>query len=159
MCGIAGIIQTNPSGFSKEHLQKMTDALAHRGPDGEGFWQHADNISLLGHRRLSILDLSATGAQPMHYLDRYVVIHNGEIYNYIELKAALQKKGYSFKSNTDTEVIAAAYDCWKEECVQQCSLSPFGMKKKKCCLPQGIGLVKNRFTTILNKGIFYLLLK
>jgi asparagine synthase (glutamine-hydrolysing) len=119
MCGIAGIIQTNPSGFSKEHLQKMTDALAHRGPDGEGFWQHADNISLLGHRRLSILDLSATGAQPMHYLDRYVVIHNGEIYNYIELKAALQKKGYSFKSNTDTEVIAAAYDCWKEECVQQ----------------------------------------
>ncbi|MFM2338425.1 MAG: hypothetical protein RL115_1618 [Bacteroidota bacterium] len=119
MCGIAGIIQTNPSNFSKQHLQKMTDALAHRGPDGEGFWQHKDNIALLGHRRLSILDLSATGAQPMHYLDRYIIIHNGEIYNFIELKGALQKKGYNFKSQSDTEVIAAAYDCWKEECVQQ----------------------------------------
>jgi asparagine synthase (glutamine-hydrolysing) len=117
MCGIAGIIQTNPSDYSKVHLQKMTDAIAHRGPDGEGHWQNNDNTVLLGHRRLSIIDLSDAGNQPMNYMGRYVIIHNGEIYNYIELKEELIKKGYSFSSQTDTEVIAAAYDCWKEGCV------------------------------------------
>lgn len=117
MCGIAGIIQTNSSPYSKEHLKKMTDALAHRGPDGEGVWQNEAGNVLLGHRRLSIIDLSNAGNQPMHYLSRYTIIHNGEIYNYIELKEDLQKKGYSFHSQTDTEVIAAAYDCWQDECV------------------------------------------
>jgi asparagine synthase (glutamine-hydrolysing) len=118
MCGIAGIIQTNPSDYNKVHLQKMTDAIAHRGPDGEGHWQSNDNTVLLGHRRLSIIDLSDAGNQPMNYMGRYVIIHNGEIYNYIELKNELVKKGYSFSSQTDTEVIAAAYDYWKEECVE-----------------------------------------
>lgn len=95
----------------------MTDALAHRGPDGEGSWQNEAGNILLGHRRLSIIDISAAGNQPMHYLGRYTIIHNGEVYNYIELKEELQKKGYSFHSQTDTEVIAAAYDCWKDNCV------------------------------------------
>ncbi len=117
MCGIAGIIQTNLSGYNKDHLKKMTHALAHRGPDGEGFWQDEHSNVLLGHRRLSIIDLSEAGDQPMHYLNRYTIIHNGEIYNYIELRETLQKKGYSFHSQTDTEVIAAAYDCWQELCV------------------------------------------
>ena len=117
MCGIAGIIQSNPSEYNKEHLKKMTDALAHRGPDGEGLWQNEPGNVLLGHRRLSIIDLSDAGNQPMHYLNRYSIIHNGEIYNYIELKEELQKKGYSFHSQTDTEVIIAAYDCWQDECV------------------------------------------
>ena len=95
----------------------MTDALSHRGPDGEGFWQNADATVLLGHRRLSIIDLSEAAAQPMVYLDRYTIIHNGEVYNYIELREELQKKGYSFRTASDTEIILAAYDCWKEECV------------------------------------------
>lgn len=117
MCGIAGIIQANPSKHNKEHLKKMTDALAHRGPDGEGLWQNEAGHVLLGHRRLAIIDLSEAGNQPMHYLNRYTIVHNGEIYNYLELKVELQKKGYSFFNQTDTEVIAAAYDYWKEECV------------------------------------------
>ena len=96
----------------------MTDALAHRGPDGEGHWINLEGIVGLGHRRLSIIDLSDAGHQPMHYLDRYSIIHNGEIYNYIELKDELQKAGYGFHSQTDTEVIAAAYDNWKDECVE-----------------------------------------
>ena len=96
----------------------MTDALAHRGPDGEGHWINLAGIVGLGHRRLSIIDLSDAGHQPMHYLDRYSIIHNGEIYNYIELKDELQKAGYGFHSQTDTEVIAAAYDNWKDECVE-----------------------------------------
>ena len=93
----------------------MTNVLAHRGPDAEGHWINAEVA--LGNRRLSIIDLSDAGRQPMRYLDRYMIVHNGEIYNYIELRDELQKKGHSFFSKTDTEVIAAAYDAWGEECV------------------------------------------
>ena len=93
----------------------MTDTLVHRGPDAEGQW--INPVIALGSRRLSIIDLSDAGNQPIHYLDRYTIIHNGEVYNYPELKEELQKKGYSFFSKTDTEVMAAAYDHWKEECV------------------------------------------
>jgi asparagine synthase (glutamine-hydrolysing) len=117
MCGIAGIIQSNTSDYSKEHLKKMTDALAHRGPDGEDLWQNDTGNVLLGHRRLSIIDLSEAGKQPFHYLNRYTIIHNGEIYNYVELKEELKSKGYTFRSQTDTEVIVAAYDHWQDECV------------------------------------------
>ena len=119
MCGIAGIIQSTSTRLNPGHLKKMADALAHRGPDGGGHWQHEEENVLLGHRRLSIIDLSDAGRQPMHYLNRYSIVHNGEIYNYIELKEELQKKGYSFRSQTDTEVILAAYDCWQQECVDQ----------------------------------------
>ena len=73
----------------------MTDALSHRGPDGEGFWQNNSSNVLFGHRRLSILDLSDAAAQPFQYLDRYTVLHNGEIYNYIELREELKRKGLS----------------------------------------------------------------
>ena len=118
MCGIAGIIQSNPSQYNSSHLQKMTDALAHRGPDGEGQWIHDSKSLLLGHRRLSIIDITDAAKQPMHYAGRYKIIHNGEVYNYIELRDELIKKGYSFHSQSDTEVIAAAYDCWKENCLQ-----------------------------------------
>src|SRR6185369_11745453 len=107
------------SNFSKEHVKKMTDALSHRGPDGEGFWENNSNNVLFGHRRLTILDLSEAGAQPFHYSDRYTVLHNGEIYNYVELREELEKKGYQFRTQTDTEVLVAAYDCWKEDCPEQ----------------------------------------
>lgn len=89
--------------------------MVHRGPDAEGHW--ADTNVALGNRRLAIIDLSNAGQQPMHYMDRYVIVHNGEVYNYVELKEELRGKGYSFVSKTDTEVIAAAYDHWNGECV------------------------------------------
>jgi asparagine synthase (glutamine-hydrolysing) len=98
-------------------LKQMTDSLAHRGPDGEGYWISPDEKVALGHRRLSIIDLSEAGHQPMIYLNRYIIIHNGEIYNFIELREELKKKGYHFSSQTDTEVIAASYDCWEEDCI------------------------------------------
>jgi asparagine synthase (glutamine-hydrolysing) len=115
MCGIAGIISGNTSLITSDRIKKMTGALAHRGPDGEGTWMNP--TTALGNRRLSVIDLSSAGNQPMHYIDRYTIIHNGEIYNYVELREELQKKGYSFYSKTDTEVVVASYDCWKEECV------------------------------------------
>jgi asparagine synthase (glutamine-hydrolysing) len=117
MCGIAGIIQPGPGLFSKEHLKKMTAMLVHRGPEGEGLWQNENGKALLGHRRLSIIDLSDAAAQPMHYLNRYTIIHNGEIYNYIELREFLQKEDYVFHTASDTEVILAAYDYYGDECV------------------------------------------
>jgi len=118
MCGIAGIISKNTSSINEGILKKMTDAIAHRGPDGEGFWINKNNCVGFGHRRLSIIDLTNAGAQPMHYHDRYTIIHNGEIYNYIELKEQLSKLGYTFQSQSDTEVILAAYDKYKEACLQ-----------------------------------------
>jgi asparagine synthase (glutamine-hydrolysing) len=118
MCGIAGIISINPKNLSKERLKNMTDSIAHRGPDGEGFWINTSNQAGFGHRRLAIIDLSGQAAQPMHYAGRYTVIHNGEIYNYIELREELQRKGYSFRTESDTEVILAAYDCYKHQCLQ-----------------------------------------
>lgn len=97
----------------------MTDTLAHRGPDGEGQWSNKKGTVHLGHRRLSVIDLSNNATQPMNYGNRYHIVHNGEIYNYIEIRSFLQNKGYRFNSQSDTEVIIAAYDFWKEKCLQQ----------------------------------------
>jgi len=119
MCGIAGILLQGANLMASEHLKKMTDAIAHRGPDGEGQWSNKKNTVHLGHRRLAIIDLSNNAAQPMSYLSRYQIVHNGEIYNYIEIRSFLQNKGYNFSSQSDTEVILAAYDYWKEKCLQQ----------------------------------------
>ena len=118
MCGIAGIVSSNPSEISADRLKRMTDVIAHRGPDGEGQWTSNDGRVGLGHRRLSIIDLSAAGTQPMHYLNRYSITFNGEIYNYVELKELCIKQGYQFHTHTDTEVIMALYDWKKEECLQ-----------------------------------------
>ncbi len=110
MCGIAGIISLNPNDVSKQRLQQMTDSIAHRGPEGEGYWINDTGNIGLGHRRLCIIDLSNAASQPMHYLDRYTIVYNGEIYNYIELKQSLQQQGYNFWSHSDTEVILAAFN-------------------------------------------------
>lgn len=119
MCGIAGIVSKNSQLVSKQRLQSATQCLRHRGPEAEGIWINDECTTALGHLRLSIIDLSEKAAQPMHYLNRYSIVHNGELYNYIELKQQLQQKGYFFKSDSDTEVIVAAYDAYKENCLQK----------------------------------------
>lgn len=119
MCGIAGILLHTSNTNAQVYLKKMTDAIAHRGPDGEGLWSNKKNTVHLGHRRLSIIDLSSKAAQPMGFANRYQIVYNGEIYNYIEIRSSLQNKGYSFSTKSDTEVILAAYDYWKEKCLQQ----------------------------------------
>ena len=116
MCGIAGYISSKKI-KDKTVIKKMTDIISHRGPDGEGHYLYK-NIAF-GHRRLSIVDLSDAGLQPMHYLDRYTIVYNGEVYNYIELRKELSKNGYHFKNQTDTEVIIAAYDFWGVECLNK----------------------------------------
>lgn len=104
MCGIVGVFNLNGEPFGLSALKSMADAIAHRGPDGDGYFTE-DNIAL-AHRRLSILDVSPKGAQPMTSKDGdWVVIFNGCIYNFLELKQELQAKGHEFVSTTDTEVI------------------------------------------------------
>lgn len=115
MCGITGIINKESDLTDELELRRMNDLIAHRGPDGEGFYL-SGRVGF-GHRRLAIIDLSDDGHQPMSFADRYVITFNGEVYNYIELREELIKLGYIFKSKSDTEVILAAYDKWGEDCV------------------------------------------
>ena len=114
MCGIAGIINLNNNSVRNGVIEAMTCSVAHRGPDSEGFFIEA-NIAL-GHRRLSIIDLSDAANQP--FIDtsgRYVMVYNGEMYNYKEVKKLLP--GYDFKTNGDTEVLIAAFAKWGPECI------------------------------------------
>ena len=117
MCGITGIISSHP--IPQQKIQAMLDTLAHRGPDGEGTCMLEGDSIALGHKRLSFLDLSENGKQPMASTDRKVwITFNGEIYNFLELKSEL-KSDYHFQSNTDTEVLIAAYQKWGIDMVKR----------------------------------------
>ncbi|MES2025544.1 MAG: asparagine synthase (glutamine-hydrolyzing) [Pseudomonadota bacterium] len=114
MCGIFGFL----GGISREQAFHCLDTLAHRGPDGSGLW-HQPEITL-GHRRLSILDLSDNGKQPMSYANgRYQITFNGEIYNFLEIRSELELLGYKFHSESDTEVVLAAFAQWGEQCLSR----------------------------------------
>lgn len=116
MCGIAGYYNFNNQ-IDKDRFEEMVDIIEHRGPDDRGTYYRGGLA--LGHRRLSVIDLSADGHQPFSYKDRYVLVFNGEIYNYKEIRCELIDKGYRFTTHTDTEVLIAAYDCYGKECVQR----------------------------------------
>ncbi len=114
MCGISGIVGL----ADREIVVAMSKAMIHRGPDDHGTYVDSSNRVSLGHRRLSILDVSAAGHQPMSYREgRYWIVHNGEIYNFRELRRQLETLGHGFLSDTDTEVVLAAYAQWGEGCV------------------------------------------
>jgi asparagine synthase (glutamine-hydrolysing) len=117
MCGIAGIISEAPRGNLHDLSRAMAQTLAHRGPDGEGFWDDGHSV-YLAHRRLSIIDPTPASDQPLKY-GPYVLVFNGEIYNYRELKAELQQSGYRFISQGDGEVIPAAFDKWGIDCLHR----------------------------------------
>lgn len=111
MCGIAGLLRRDGTPAAPRILRRMTDAIAHRGPDGEG--HYTDGNLGLGHRRLAIIDLSPAGHQPMQTTDgRFVLSYNGEVYNYQELRLALEARGHRFRSQTDTEVVLHALAEW-----------------------------------------------
>ena len=114
MCGIAGLVDLRGREVRKETIKAMTDAIKHRGPDGEGQWVHR-NVGL-GHRRLAIIDLTDSASQPMISKDgRFVLTYNGEIYNYKELRDELETLGVKFYSQSDSEVLLHALIFWKEE--------------------------------------------
>jgi asparagine synthase (glutamine-hydrolysing) len=116
MCGIAGFLNFDGQPASPVVLKAMTDLLIHRGPDDEGHL--IDGAVAIGHRRLSIIDLSPLGHQPMATRSgRFVISYNGEIYNYRELRMTLEARGHAFHSESDTEVLLGAYEEWGEECL------------------------------------------
>lgn len=111
MCGIAGIWHSDGRNASYDLLTRMTDAIAHRGPDGSGHW--CDGALGLGHRRLSIIDLSSAGAQPMLSPEGdSALVFNGEVYNFRELRSQLERLGYCFRSHTDSEVVLHSLREW-----------------------------------------------
>jgi len=119
MCGISGFIDFNKK-TNIEVLEKMNRIMAHRGPDGEGYGMYeTDNAKIgLGHRRLSIIDLTAGGSQPKTFGSLHITF-NGEIYNYAEIKKELEQKGHQFDSHSDTEVILHAYKEWGSDALQK----------------------------------------
>ena len=118
MCGINGILNLNNQPVQESPIRKMMQIQKHRGPDDEGVFIE-DNVGL-GFVRLSILDLSPAGHQPMFsHNQRYVIVFNGEIFNYIELREELKAHGFSFKTGTDTEVLLASYQQWGEDCLHR----------------------------------------
>jgi len=136
VCGITGILHLRDGSSQADILQNMTRALAHRGPDGSGTW--TEGPCGLGHTRLAILDLSDAGAQPMHSLDdRFILVYNGEVYNFNELKAELEELGCRFVSRSDTEVVLNAYATWGGDYALSVSMaclpSPSGTSIRNTC--------------------------
>jgi asparagine synthase (glutamine-hydrolysing) len=119
MCGIVGIFDSRNK-ISDYELDRMSKSIIHRGPDAYGTWLNDEKNVTLGHRRLSIIDLTVTGNQPMiSYNSRYVIVFNGEIYNYLELANYLRKKGHNQKYENDTRVLLEGYSLYGEEFLQQ----------------------------------------
>ncbi len=115
MCGIAGIVSIAGASAEPADIQRLTDLLAHRGPDGAGHWYSPEGNVALGHRRLAIIDPGPGGHQPMMSADgRHVIVFNGEIYNFLELRRELESLGATFRTQSDTEVILAAWRIWQE---------------------------------------------
>lgn len=118
MCGITGILDYSVGHNHNEQIVNMTNALSHRGPDSDGFF--TDQFINLGHRRLSVLDLSEQASQPMtSYNQRFVIVYNGELYNYKEIKKELKLKGCVFRGNSDTEVVLEAFVLWGPSCLKK----------------------------------------
>ena len=138
MCGIAGFFGPG----TKEDLEKMTRALTRRGPDGEGFYMEEGAVGL-GHRRLSVIDLSS-GDQPMTSSSgKSVIVFNGEIYNFKELKSELEKSSFVFKTKSDTEVILNGYEKWGTEVLKKIDgMFAFALWDKK---RQELFLARDRF--------------
>ncbi|MDF2940373.1 MAG: asparagine synthase [Gammaproteobacteria bacterium] len=142
MCGIAGFFQA--PFLEKGNLTKMADAIAHRGPDAEGFYFDKNSQTGLGHRRLSIIDLSPLGKQPMTYQDSGLwIVFNGEVFNYLELKKELIQLGFTFHTETDTEVLLVAYIAWGADAFKKLNgMFAFGIYNER---DRSLILVRDRY--------------
>lgn len=157
MCGITGKIYFDNNTVSEQDILMMNEKIMHRGPDDEGVYISPDKKVGLGHKRLSIIDLSPLGHQPMQYLDRYRIVYNGEIYNFQEKREMLQKEGYAFKSKSDTEVILALYDKFGKKCLEHLrgmfSFAIYDEKEKTIfCARDRVG--KKPFKYYLDENVF-----
>lgn len=167
MCGICGKIDFNGKPIDRDLIKRMCQKMVHRGPDDEGIFigpgskAQSSKINIgLGHRRLSIIDLSEAGHQPMCNEDESVwIVYNGEIYNFLEIRERLEGKGHIFKSHTDTEVIIHAYEEWGYDCINHFrGMFAFGIwddRKKRLCLARDRMGVKPLFYSFKNKNLVF----
>jgi len=160
MCGIVGVFKFNCDGINEDELKTFTASLHHRGPDGSGIYLDDNKRVGLGHTRTITFDMSEAGHQPMSYSDdRYWITFNGEIYNFIELRKELQSLGYTFKSDSDTEVVLAAYAQWGGNAdLSLTGTGPlrYGMTRKKTCFFPVIDLGSSLFITCVIGIILFL---
>lgn len=159
MCSITGIWRFRGEKIIPQEIQDFNNATSYRGPDGDGIFIDKEINLALGHRRLSILDLSEAGKQPMFSGNENLVItFNGEIYNYLELKSELIQKGHQFRSETDTEVILAAYEEWGEACQLKFNgmwaLAIWDVKKKELFLSRDRFGVKPLYYIFVPEKLF-----
>jgi asparagine synthase (glutamine-hydrolysing) len=162
MCGIAGIFEyaVSESRINDKLLKSMSDVIIHRGPDSEGQWISSNNQCGFSFRRLSIIDLSDAGNQPMHSPDgRFTIVFNGEIYNHIEVRKDLEEKGYSYRSRTDTETILYGFREYRVNILDKL-IGMWGMaiwdeeKKELFCARDRIG-IKPLYYTIQNGSFIF----
>lgn len=158
MCGIAGVLHTDGRPAEAQRMRHMAAAIAHRGPDGEGFF--ADGPLGLVHRRLSIIDLSAAGHQPMATPDgRYVLSYNGEVYNFQELRIELEAKGRQFRSRTDSEVVLHALAEWGEQALLRFNgmfaLALWDRREKSLLLARDRYGIKPLYYTIFGNTVLF----
>ena len=157
MCGIAGIFDTQANrDINPKILEKMNQVQVHRGPDDGGYYIH-QGIGL-AHRRLSIIDIS-TGQQPLFSQDKSVVIvFNGEIYNFPDIREILIQKGYKFQTHSDTEVIVCAWQEWGEQCVKKLrgmfAFAIWDIKKQSLFIARDRMGIKPLYYTWLANGQF-----
>lgn len=155
MCGITGFINNKDN--KKDIIKKMADKIAHRGPDGEGYY--IDDMIALAHRRLAIIDLN-TGSQPMYNKDKSIVIvFNGEIYNFLEIKDELKKKGYTFENKSDTETIIYGYQEWGEDVVNHLrgmyAFALYDINKKKLFMARDKWGIKPLYYGLFNDTFMF----
>ena len=156
MCGICGFL-LEEGGSEQEaaldaSVRRMADTLVHRGPDAGGSWVDGAPGVALGHRRLSILDLSPQGAQPMvSACGRYVLVYNGEIYNFRELRAELEAVGHRFRGHSDTEVLVEAISRWGAEAApERCD----GLEADQFLCQGGKALTPSFRVSLLDDDVF-----
>lgn len=157
MCGICGVFDRAGEPVAKERIEAMSSSMAHRGPDGSGVF--LDGAFGMGHRRLSIIDLGG-GAQPIGNEDGAIqVVFNGEIYNYIEIREELIKRGHAFKTRSDTEVIVHSYEEWGDDCVQRFNgIFAFGLwdsRKRRLLLARDHLGVKPLYYVSIGKKLLF----
>ena len=159
MCGIAGLVSLDlaPIQNIEQRVNCMSKLISHRGPDGKGVWVNKESTVAFGHRRLSIIDLSSSASQPMKSQNGNIIIFNGEIYNFHELRSLLSNS-WSFRTNSDTECILAAYDQFGEDCVNHFKgMFAFALwderKKLLFCARDRFGMKPFYYAII--KGVFY----